>query len=406
MEGFAEHIAHVDMDAFFVEVERLRRPELRGKAVVVGGVGNRGVVASASYEARRRGVRSAMPILHARRLCPHAIVVPPDHRAYGVASKEVFVVLQGFTPYVEPLSVDEAFLDLSGLRFRYASPLEVAAAIRTTIRSEVGLPASVGLAASKLIAKMAGRDAKPDGVHLVPAGTETDYLHPMPVRALWGVGEATHARLEELGVSTIGDIAGMPRATLERRLGSSLGTHLWDLANARDDRPVGGAAGAKSISVEVTYPHDLVTAEALETELLRHADRLATRLRRHGVAARTIQLKVRFDDFTTLTRSLTAPEPVSTAHDLYAAGRTLLERAAVGGRPVRLLGLGGDGLVDAAEPRQLGLERDAWSGLEEAVGRVRDRFGDGAVGPARLRPGGLGSRAASQETADGYPEQR
>ncbi len=384
MEAFREHVAHVDMDAFFVEVERLRRPELRGKAVLVGGAGPRGVVASASYEARQRGARSAMPMIQARRLCPHAIVVPPDHGAYSDMSGRVFEVIERFTPHIEAISVDEAFLDIAGLRLHHDGPVAVAEAIRAAIRAELGLPASVGLATTKLVAKMASRDAKPDGVRLVPAGGELEYLHPKGVRALWGVGEATHARLEELGVVTIGDLAGYPRATLVARLGEALGGHLWDLAMGHDDRPVGEGAASRSISVEETYDVDLVDRDRLRRELLAHADRLASRLRRAGFVASTVQLKVRYDDFTTVTRSHTFPEPVSTGRDLYHAALTLLERTAAGTRPVRLLGLGADGLVGAADPRQLGLAARSWEDLEDAVEEVRGRFGRDAVARARL----------------------
>lgn len=381
---FAEHIAHVDMDAFFVEVERRRRPGLRGVPVVVGGLGGRGVVASASYEARRLGVRSAMPVVHARRLCPHARFLPPDHAVYRAASDDVFAVLHTFTPLVEALSVDEAFLEISGLRLHYPDPTAVGRAIRAALRRVTGLPASVGLATSKFIAKLASDAAKPDGLLQIPAGEETAFLHPMSVQALWGVGEATLARLEELGVRTIGDLADLPAALLERRLGTALGSHLARLARADDPRPVEPGSETKSISVEITYEADLTDPDRIEAELLRHADRLAHRLRRSGMRGRTVQLKVRFSDFTTVTRSHTLAAPVDTAHDLYEAARSLLERAGVARRPVRLLGLGADGLEPASAPRQLGLHGTAWEDLEGAVDRIRARFGADAVRPARL----------------------
>jgi DNA polymerase-4 len=384
---FAEHIAHVDMDAFFVEVERRGRPELRRVAVVVAGLAGRGVVSSASYEARRRGVTSGMPTAQARRLCPQARFLAPDHRAYGEASRRVIEVLESFTPMVEQISVDEAFLEIGGLRLTYRSPEAVGKAIRAAVREQTGLPASVGLATCKLIAKLASRAAKPDGMRLVPAGSEEAFLHPLPVRALWGVGEATYARLEELGVRTVGELAALPRATLQRRLGEAMGSHLNDLARARDDRPVVAGGPAKSISVEETFPTDLAERGALEAELLRVADRLASRLRRSGVGARTVAIKVRFDDFTTVTRSRTFGTPLDTAHDLYRAGLGLLERAAVSGRPVRLLGLGGEGLGEPGGGPQLGLEPRPWIDLEAAVDRVRNRFGPDAVGPARLAGG-------------------
>jgi len=372
------------MDAFFVEVERLARPELRGKAVVVGGAGPRGVVASASYEARSRGVSSGMPMGQARRLCPHAVVVPPSHGDYSRVSDCVFEVIEGFTPRVEVMSVDEAFIDIAGLRLLHAGPLAVAEAIRAEIMREVGIPASIGLATTKLLAKMASRDAKPDGIRIVAAGTEQEYLRSKPVRALWGVGEATYARLEELGVVTVGDLAAFPRSTLVRRLGDALGGHLWDLASGRDDREVLPAGEARSISVERTYDTDLRDPGRLRRELLAHADRLASRLRRAGLVAATVQLKVRYDDFTTITRSHTFDQPVSTGRDFYRAALALLDRTAAGTRPVRLLGIGTDGLVPAAEPRQMDLAPRSWEDLEEVVEEVRGRFGRDAVARARL----------------------
>ena len=391
MERFAEHIAHVDMDAFFVEVERRRLAELRAVPVVVAGLGGRGVVTSASYEARRCGVGAGMPTVHARRLCPQARFLAPDHRAYAEASEQVFAVFAGFTPLVEPVSVDEAFLEIGGLRLTYPSPEAVGHALRAAVREQTGLPASVGLATRKLLAKLASRAAKPDGLRLIPAGGEVAFLHPLPVRALWGVGEATHARLEELGVRTVGDLAALPRDFLERRLGPALGGHLSDLAQARDERPVEAGGPAKSVSVEETFAVDLAGKQALETELLRLADRLAARLRAASAAARTVCLKVRFADFTTISRSQTLSGAVDTAQDLYHAAGELLDRAEVGRRRVRLLGLGGENLEATVAPRQLGLEPRPWGEVEAAMGRVRQRFGRDAVRRARL----VGRRAGS-----------
>ncbi|HSM01136.1 MAG TPA: DNA polymerase IV [Acidimicrobiia bacterium] len=387
MTGFAERIAHVDMDAFFVEVERLRRPELRNRATLVGGTGPRSVVASASYEARERGVTSAMPMARALRLCPHAVVVPPDHLEYRAKSAEVFEVLASFTPWVESVSVDEAFLDIAGLRRHHDSPDAVAIAIRAALRERLELPASVGLATTKLLAKLASRDAKPDGFLRVPAGGELAYLHAKPVRALWGVGEATHARLEELGVETIGDIAAFPRATMVRRLGDALGGQLWDLASGIDERAVEPVASARSISVEETYAQDLVTGAALERETLALADRLASRLHSAGVVASTVHVKVRYPDFTTVTRSHTFDQPVSTGHDIYRAALSLLDRTAARVRPVRLLGIGAEGLAGSADPRQLSLQGRSWEDIEGAVEEARARFGRSAVERARLVEG-------------------
>ena len=405
MTAFDEHIAHVDMDAFFVEVERLGRPDLRRVAVVVGGLGTRGVVSSASYEARKCGVTSGMPIVQARRLCPKGRFLAPDHHAYRAASEAVFTVFGSFSPVVEPVSVDEAFIDIAGLRLVFDSPESVAQAVKVAVRLRTGLPCSVGVASSKLIAKLASRAAKPDGLLLVPGGTEKAFLHPMPVRALWGVGEATYARLEELGVRTVGDLAAYPRETLEGRLGRTLGGYLWNLANARDDRPVEPGGSVKSLSVEETFETDISGAPALEVELLRQADRLGSRLRGEGLLAGTVHLKVRFPDFSTITRSVTLPGPVDTSHDLYETAILLLKRTAVGGRPVRLLGLGAGSVVQASRPLQLGLEQRPWGDVESAVDRIRERFGASAVSRARLAPRSEREAAICQNKAGTPPGQ-
>lgn len=386
-EEFLERIVHLDMDAFFVEVERRRRPGLRDRPVLVGGLGNRSVVASASYEARARGVRSGMPMAHARRLIPGAQVVPPDHDAYRDVSTQVFEILEHFTPRTEPVSVDEAFLDIGGLRLHHATPLDAAGAMRAAVREATGLPSSAGIATTKLVAKMASRDAKPDGMRLVSAGTELDYLHPQHVRALWGVGEATHARLEELGITTIGDLAAFPQPTLVRRLGESLGEHLWQLANGVDARPVQADGAARSISVEETFETDLTERAPMERVLLAQADRLATRLRRAGVVAHTVALKARYPDFSTVTRSHTFQRPLLTSEELFEAARMLLDRTDAAVRGVRLLGIGGDGLAASDAPRQLDLDPGPWEDIDRAVDRIRRRFGSESVGRAALADG-------------------
>ena len=384
MEQFAERIVHVDMDAFFVEVERQRRPELVGRPVLVGGTGDRAVVASASYEARARGARSAMPMGHARRLVPGATIVPPDHAAYRRASAAVFDVIGGFTPRHEAVSIDEAFLDIGGLRLHHPDPEACGRALQAAIRQSTGLPSSVGIATSKLLAKMASRDAKPNGLLLVRAGTELTFLHAKPVRELWGVGEATHARLEELGIETVGDLASYPRETLVRRLGESLGGALWDLAQGRDPRPVGSEDPARSISVEETFEIDLKEMRAMERALLGQSDRLANRMRRAEVVAHTVTLKVRYPDFATVTRAHTFSEPIGTSAELYEMARRLLGDTAAIERGARLLGVGAEGLVPASDPRQLGLEPEPWEGVDRAVAEVRDRFGPRSVGRASL----------------------
>ncbi|MBT8164662.1 MAG: DNA polymerase IV [Acidimicrobiia bacterium] len=381
---FAEPILHVDMDAFFVEVERLSDETLRGVPVVVGGLGSRGVVAAASYEARRYGVHSAMPVGVARRLCPHARYLPPNQGRYREVSEQVFRVFRSFTPLVEGLSVDEAFLEVSGLRLHYPGPSEVGEHIRATVRHQLGLPASVGAATNKFLAKLASEEAKPDGLLRVAAGSELAFLQPLPVRRLWGVGEATFATLDGLGVATIGDLASVPLDSLERRLGSSLGRHLHRLANGVDGRSVSPDGAAKSISVEQTFGRDLSDADVIETELLRQCERVASRLRRAGLAGRTVTLKVRFPDFTTVTRSQSLESAIDVSHDLFGVVRELMGRVDLD-RPVRLLGVGVSSLEAAGAPLQLGLDRPAaWDDVSTAVDAIRTRYGDEAVSPARL----------------------
>lgn len=383
--GFAESILHVDMDAFFVEVERRERPDLRGRPVVVGGTGSRGVVAAASYEARTFGISSAMPMVHARRLCPVAIVLPPDHRKYRAASEQVFAVFRSFTPLVEGLSLDEAFLQIAGLRRHYPDPVAIGEDIRGRLRTELDLPASVGIAVNKFLAKLASEAAKPDGLRHVPAEASLEFLQPLPVRSLWGVGEATHAALERLGVRTVGDLAEVPPATLKKHLGQAAGSHLHDLAWGHDERPVIPESAAKSISVEETYERDLKGREAVEGELLRHADRLAGRLRSAGVAGRTLTAKIRFADFTTVTRSVTLGFATDVGRDLYRAARDLLRHLDIETKTVRLVGLGVSSLTPGTAPRQLALERPAkWDDLAGAVDEVRMRYGTASIRPARL----------------------
>ncbi len=380
---FAERFLHVDMDAFYVEVERLRDPSLRAVPVVVGGLGARGVVSSASYEARASGVRSAMPVAEARRRCPLARFVPPDHRAYATASSEVFSVLEEFTPAIERISVDEAFLDIAGLRLHFGSPAGVAVAVRARLREHPGLPASVGAATTKFLAKLASEEAKPDGQLVVAAGRELEFLHPLPVRRLWGVGAATHAALEGLAVETIGDLAALAATVLEHRLGPSVGRHLAALANGEDPRVVETESVAKSVSVEETFASDLVGTEAIEDAMLALCARLSGRLQRAGRVGRTVTVKLRRADFTTTTRSLTGATPVAYAPQLWDAARTLLARMPVAGG-VRLLGVAVSHLETARAPRQLSMTEEGRTRAADAAERVRERYGEDAVLPARL----------------------
>ncbi len=413
--GRARTILHVDMDAFFVSVELLRRPELRGRPVVVGGSGPRGVVAAASYEARSYGVFSAMPSSRAMRLCPDAVFLPGDHAHYGEVSARVMALFRAVTPLVEPLSLDEAFLDVTGARRLHGDGTTIATALRRRVREEEGLTCSVGVAPVKFLAKMATNDAKPrpsrrgpvfgPGVSVVAPGEELAFLHPLPVRALWGVGPATLARLERYGVRTVGDLAEMPRATLESAVGRAHGGHLHDLAHGIDPRPVDPDQQLKSISHEETYPTDRFDAVELRREAIRMADAVAARLRRHGSEARTVTLKVRYGDFRTLTRSRTPGEAVATGTAVAAVAKDLLAEVDVA-PGVRLLGVGVSNLVPpgTGSGRQLSLldhiEADvegggadvehpapgpeAWAAATEAIDRARARFGDDAVVPAAL----------------------
>lgn len=367
-----------------MEVERLDDPALTGRPVAVGGAGARGVVASASYEARAFGVRSAQPTSMALGLCRDLVVVSPSHAKYAEVSGKVFDIFRSFTPDVEGLSLDEAFLDVSGLRRHYESPLAIGHAVRDEIRNALGLPASVGIASSKFLAKLASEAAKPDGLRNIPQATQLEFLHALPVESLWGVGPATLAGLQRLGVVTIGDLAAVPESTLRSTMGPTQGSHLLALAHAIDARPVVAQSEAKSISVEETYPVDLVGRDLVEAALMAHAQRLSTRLRRAGLAGRTVTLKLRFADFTTLTRSHTYGSGLNEPRELYRASLTLLDQVD-SSRPVRLLGLAGSSFDADSSPRQTSFESgDAWHRVAEAVGDVEDRFGSGSVEPARL----------------------
>ena len=381
---WSESILHVDMDSFFVEVERLNRDDLRDRPVAVGGTGNRGVIASASYEARRSGVRSAQPTSVARRLCPELVVVSPSHGKYGELSGRVFEVFNSFTPKVEGLSLDEAFLDVSGLRHHYESPVEVGQEIRSKIRSDIGLPSSVGVASTKFVAKLASKAAKPDGLRHIDSVGQQEFLYALPVEELWGVGPATLAGLQRLGIATVGDLAELPEATISAALGPSQGVHLHMLANGIDNRSVEPASETKQISVEETYSHDLEGRDLVESALLAHAQRLAMRLRQASAKPRTISLKVRYDDFTTVTRSRTRPEGIDGSRDIFQIAKEMLSDVPAE-RPVRLLGLAGSSFDNITGGTQLLLgEDDSWSRVSKVVGDVEDRFGPASVEPARL----------------------
>ncbi len=417
-------ILHVDMDAFFAAVEIRLDPSLVGQPVVVGGSGRRGVVAAASYEARAYGVRSAMPASQARRLCPQAVFVDGHYDRYNEVSRQIHEIFQAYTPLVEGIALDEAFLDVSGAAGLFGDGLAIGRMIRQQVRSELGLAASVGVAATKFVAKLASEAAKPRGtmtgvvpgagVVVVGPGEELAFLHPLPVEALWGVGPVTGSRLRGLGVTTIGELAAMPLDTLERALGVANGRHLHELAWARDRRRVQPNRATQSIGHEETYPWDRDDRTDLHREVVRMADAVAQRLRAAGMTGRTVTLKVRYGDFTTITRSRTLGTGIDTGPAIAVAAGALLDQVAVDAG-VRLLGVSVANLVEGA-PQQLALalaparpSSDAtagtapglpvsgpdrhesseltdasWHDATRAVDLVRARFGDGAVGPAVL----------------------
>lgn len=382
--SFAENVLHADMDAFFVEVERRRNPSLRARPVVVGGGGRRGVVAAASYEARKFGIHSAMPMARARSACPDLMIVPPDHAHYAEVSSEVFAIFSRFTPEIEGLSLDEAFLDIAGLRRHFPGPMQIGEAIRDAVRRQLDLPVSVGIARSKLVAKLASEAAKPDGLVLVPAAETLAFLHPLPVRAISGVGEATHAALEALGVTTVGELADIEPELLARRLGRAAGAHFAALARGQDDRPVVSDRQSKSMSVSETYEYDLAGPEQIGTELLRLCDRLGARLSRAQLGGYTVAVTVRYPNFETVVRQTSTTTPVVSAHDLFRAAQ-LLRSQFDWTRPVRLLGVTISRFKERLDSQQMRTDSDPrWQDVSEAIAALRERFGDDSVVPARV----------------------
>ena len=380
-------VLHVDMDAFYASVELLSRPDLVGKPVIVGG-SPRGVVLSATYEARAFGVHSAMPSTRAQRLCPQAVFLSPDFERYTRASAGVMAVFRSVTPLVEPLSLDEAFLDVSGAQRRLGSPAQIAAYIKARIADEQGLPCSVGVASTKFVAKVASARCKPNGLLVVPAGGVTAFLHPLPVSALWGVGPSTEKHLQALGLRTVGEIAATPVEELQVALGSHLGAHLAALADGRDERAVNPHEPERSIGSEETFFHDLDDPDQIRRELLRLAERTAARLRSARLEGRTVSIKIRFADFTTITRSRTLREPTDVAQIVFATARALYETHVSRSARLRLVGVRVEGLHPAgAAPVQLALdeaERRGRRDAEIAADRAVERFGRGAVRPATL----------------------
>jgi len=397
----AREILHVDMDAFFVSVELRRRPELVGQPVVVGGTGRRGVVAAASYEARRFGVHSALPSAVARRRCPHAVFLPGDHALYAEVSAEVREIFDRYTPIVEPLSLDEAFLDVTGSIRLFGPATDIAASIRRGVADELSLRCSVGIAPNKFLAKLASVEAKPHatpagiepgaGVVVVGAGEERDFLDPLPVERLWGVGPVTLEKLHRIGIRRVADFAAVGEPALVGALGAGQGHHLLGLSMGVDDRPVEPEREAKSISHEETYSTNKHEPAELQRELVRLADAVAARLRAAHLGARTITIKVRFDDgFTTITRSTTSREAIDRADTIV----TLLQPLVDGIDPspgVRLVGVAASNLGPVFHQLTLdeaAVERPGFGVAETALDEIRERFGPGAIGRASAVEGG------------------
>jgi DNA polymerase-4 len=388
------------MDAFFASVEVRRDPSLRGRPVVVGGIGPRGVVSSASYEARRYGVRSAMPTARARALCPHAVYIQPDGAAYSAASCTVMGIFRDMTPLVEPLSLDEAFLDVAGARRLLGRPAEIAALIRQRVSDELGLTCSVGVASTKFVAKLGSTRAKPDGMLVIPAGKVLDFLHPLPVAALWGVGEKAAESLGRLGLRTVGDVARAPVRMLRASLGEAASAHLHELSWGRDPRGVSPEQVDKSIGAEVTFDTDVSEEVVIRRALLALSDKVGVRLRRSDQVGRTVSIKVRLADFRTVNRSRTLPVATDVARDVFETAWALFTALQPGDR-IRLVGVRVEGLTSASgTPRQatLGEPEHGWRDAEAASDAAAARFGRGAIRPASLlkpasgESGGLSSR--------------
>lgn len=380
-------VLHVDMDAFFASVELRDRPELRAKPVIVAGSGSRSVVTAANYPAREFGVHSAMPLATARRRCPQAVVLTPHRHSYSEVSAGVMEIFRQVTPLVEPLSLDEAFLDVSGaLRRLDATPGEIGASIRGRVFAAERISCSVGVGTSKLVAKLASGMAKPDGMMIVPAAETLDFLRPLPVSALSGVGASTAGRLERIGLATVGDLASVPLSRLRRAVGAAAAGELQAMATNQDDRPVVPERDEKSIGAETTFDADIADRDLLLRELLALAERAGAALRAKELRGRTVSIKVRYPDFRTITRSRTLPGSTDMTREIYRTARELLGPVAAGG-PLRLLGVRMEGLV-AGERAAAQLTFDepdrGWSEAEHAADAVRSRFGSAAVRPASL----------------------
>jgi len=379
-------ILHVDMDAFFASVEERDNPSLKGKAVVVG-TGVRGVVSAANYEARKFGIHAAMPVGRAKRLAPHAIFVPPNMSRYSEVSSHIMEIFRSVTPLVEPLSLDEAFLDVTGAKRLLGDGREIAKQIRAKVEASEGITCSVGIATTKFIAKLASGRCKPNGMLEIAEDRVLEFLHPLPVNAIWGVGPKTNEELQKLGLRTVADIANTPRQTLIRALGEAAGASLYELSWGRDYRDVEPVEVDKSISAAETFDTDTEDQEIVLRELLRLTEKATYRMREKDFSARTISIKVRFADFKTISRSKTVPLAISATHEVYEVVKALFISLKLDRARIRLVGVSLDGLedgIDASEQLVLGERENGWRQATVAIDKASARFGQGSVRPARL----------------------
>jgi DNA polymerase IV len=382
-----KQIIHLDMDAFYASVEMLDNPAFRGQPVVVGGPKQRGVVSAASYEARKFGIHSALPMAVAMRLCPQGVFLPVRMPRYKEISDQIFEIFLRFTPLVEPLSIDEAFLDVTASIRLFGPAEEIAKQIKNLVQEEIGLTVSAGVAPSKLVAKIASDLIKPDGLTIVPEGKVQQFLDPLPIEKLWGVGKMTQKDLSLLNVKTIGDLSRLPKDLLRRRFGQQ-GLQLYFLSKGIDDREVQPERIIKSIGREETFLEDILVKEKAGKEVLILSQRVARRLRRHGKAGRTVTLKVTYDNFTRITRSLTLPAATDDGGTIYRVSLGLLEKTEIGKRPIRLLGIYVSQLTKPGEGQLLLFDQTneikKTGRLNQALDAIMDKYGDQAIRPGRL----------------------
>ena len=379
-------ILHVDMDAFFASVEERDNPKLKGKIVVVG-AGVRGVVSSANYLARKLGIRAAMPVSQARRIAPEAIFISPNHERYTEVSEKIMEIFTSFTPQVEPISLDEAFLDVTGAKKLLGSGREIGEAIRKKVFKQEGITCSVGIAPNKFIAKLASSRCKPNGLLEIPSNRIIDFLHPLPVSEIWGVGPKTNELLIELGLKTVGDIAKTPESTLVRALGAAAGRSLYELSWGRDFREVESEAVDKSISAAETFEMDIDDSEILLKEILRMCERAGSRMREKDLSTRTVGIKIRFADFKTINRTKTLPSPISSTNQIYEVAKSLFLSLKLDRARVRLVGISLENLTNGLEIFEqmvLGERDKGWREATAAIDAATERFGHGSVRPARL----------------------